>query len=87
MAKQKMAKTTADGKAKYFDDQFDDEEVLYVFRKHPVVMRKGLIVGSFGLLAGPLYTLILTYGNPNDPPSMIFLYMSFIASLALSALS
>ncbi len=86
MAKQKMAKTTADGKAKYFDDQFDDEEVLYVFRKHPVVMRKGLIVGSFGLLAGPLYTLILTYGNPNDPPSMIFFYMSFIASLALSAL-
>lgn len=37
---------------KYFDDQFDDEEVLYVFRKHPVVMRKGLVLGSLGLLVG-----------------------------------
>lgn len=29
---------------KYFADQFDDEEVLFVFRKHPVVMRRGLII-------------------------------------------
>lgn len=39
---------------KYFDDQFDDEEVLYVFRKHPVVMRKGLIFGLLGPLIGVL---------------------------------
>jgi hypothetical protein len=39
---------------KYFDDQFDDEEVLFVFRKHPVVMRKGLIFGMLGLLIGVL---------------------------------
>jgi hypothetical protein len=26
---------------KYFADQFEDEEVLFVFRKHPIVMRKG----------------------------------------------
>ena len=37
---------------KYFADQFDDEEVLMVFRKHPVVMRKGLILFSFGPLLG-----------------------------------
>jgi hypothetical protein len=37
---------------KYFEDQFDDEEVLLVFRKHPVVMRKGLIAGMFGPLIG-----------------------------------
>jgi len=37
---------------KYFDDQFDDEEVLFVFRKHPIVMRKGLIIGAFGPLLG-----------------------------------
>jgi hypothetical protein len=37
---------------KYFEDQLDDEEVLYVFRKHPVVMRKGLVFGSLGLLVG-----------------------------------
>lgn len=39
---------------KYFDDQFDDEEVLYVFRKHPVVMRKGLVFGLLGPLIGVL---------------------------------
>jgi hypothetical protein len=39
---------------KYFDDQFDDEEVLYVFRKHPIVMRKGLVLGMFGPLIGVL---------------------------------
>lgn len=65
---------------KYFDDQFDDEEVLYVFHKHPIVMRKGLIVSSACLLIGPLYTLALTYFNPNSPPSILF----FFASLAIS---
>ena len=43
---------------KYFDDQFDDEEVLFVFRKHPVVMRKGLILSMFGILAGLIPGLI-----------------------------
>lgn len=39
---------------KYFDDQFDDEEVLYVFRRHPVVMRRGLVFGLLGPLVGVL---------------------------------
>ncbi len=43
---------------KYFDDQFDDEDVLLVFRRHPVVMRKGLIFGMLGLLLGTLPALI-----------------------------
>lgn len=37
---------------KYFADQFDDEDVLMVFRKHPVVMRKGLVLASIGPLLG-----------------------------------
>jgi len=37
---------------KYFEDQFDDEEVLYVFRQHPIVMRKGLVFGMLGPLLG-----------------------------------
>jgi hypothetical protein len=37
---------------KYFEDQLDDENVLYVFRKHPVVMRVGLVLGMFGPLLG-----------------------------------
>ena len=35
---------------KYFADQMDDEEVVYVFRKHPIVMRKGLIIGMLIIL-------------------------------------
>lgn len=81
-------KTTAGNgtKHKYFPDQFDDEEVLFVFRKHPIVMRKGLIVGSIGLLVGPLYTLALTYLHPNSPPSLNFFYLSFVVSIGISAL-
>lgn len=45
-------------KPKYFKEQFDDEEVRLVFRKHPIVMRKGLILASFGLLAGMIPALI-----------------------------
>lgn len=39
---------------KYFADQFEDEEVLYVFRKHPIVMRRGLILGLLAILFGSL---------------------------------
>lgn len=46
---------------RYFDDQFDDEEVKYVFRQHPIVMRKGLIFGMLGPLVGILPAAI----NPN----------------------
>jgi len=35
---------------KYFADQMDDEEVQYVFRKHPIVMRKGLVIGMLIIL-------------------------------------
>jgi hypothetical protein len=42
---------------KSFDSQFDDEDVLYVFRKHPVVMRKSLIVGMLCLLLGVVPSL------------------------------
>ncbi|HUC87926.1 MAG TPA: PH domain-containing protein [Candidatus Binatia bacterium] len=43
---------------KYFDDQFDDETVLFVFRKHPVVMRKGLVLGMLAILLGTIPALI-----------------------------
>ncbi len=39
---------------KLFDDQFDDEEVKFVFRKHPIVMRKGLVIGCIMPLLGVL---------------------------------
>jgi hypothetical protein len=43
---------------KHFKEQFEDEEVQLVFRKHPVVMRKGLILASFALLVGVLPALV-----------------------------
>jgi hypothetical protein len=74
---------------KYFADQMDDEEVLLVFRKHPVVMRKGLVLGSFGLLVGPLYTIVLTLiyaNNPEKYPSVNFFFASLGVSAALGIL-
>ncbi|HTE22451.1 MAG TPA: PH domain-containing protein [Candidatus Limnocylindria bacterium] len=43
---------------KLFPDQLDGEEVLLLFRKHPIVMRKGLVFGMFGPLVGILPTAI-----------------------------
>lgn len=71
---------------KYFEDQFDDEEVLYVFRKHPIVMRKGLIICLAAWLIGPLYVLILTYVRPDDLPSVNFFFGSVIASIFFGCL-
>ena len=52
-----------DEKPKHFKEQFDDENVLLVFRKHPVVMRKSLIFFMFAILAGTIPSLIKpTYG-------------------------
>ncbi len=82
MPKEK-AKTKAANQKK-FGDQYDDEEVLYVFRKHPIAMRKGLIIACVAILAGPLITLGLTYARPNNPPSMTFFFGSLFFSLVLS---
>lgn len=63
---------------KYFADQFDNEEVLFVFRKHPVVMRKGLIFGMLMILLGTLPSLVfMTYTS---------YVLGLIGGLALGAL-
>lgn len=54
----KRKQKTEDHPQKLFEDQFDDEEVLFVFRKHPVVMRKGLIFAMLAILIGTLPSLI-----------------------------
>ncbi len=41
-----------EAKDKFFDDQLDNENVLLVFRKHPIVMRKGLVLALIGPLLG-----------------------------------
>ena len=45
-------------KQKHFPHQLDGEELLFVFRKHPIVMRKGLVLGLLALLGGTVPSLI-----------------------------
>lgn len=61
---------------KYFDDQLDDEEVLFVFRKHPVVMRKGLVIAMLAILLGTLPSLI--------KPEYAYLFGGLAAGFVLS---
>jgi len=42
-----------------FDGQHDDEEVLMVFRRHPVVMRKGLLILLILVALGALPSLFV----------------------------
>lgn len=63
---------------KQFDDQFDDEEVLFVFRKHPVVMRKGLIFSMLAILAGTIPSLI--------KPEMSYFFLGLAGGFALGFL-
>lgn len=58
MSAKTKAEITQKPKKQHFKEQFEDEETLLVFRKHPVVMRKGLILGMLGLLAGVIPALI-----------------------------
>ena len=68
---------------KSYSDQFDDEEVLYMFRKHPVVMRKGLIFASLGLLAPVLVIFGLTF-TPDYIPSMNQFYLSLLIGVFIA---
>jgi uncharacterized membrane protein YdbT with pleckstrin-like domain len=43
---------------KLFDGQHDDETVVHVFRRHPVVMRRGLIYFLLAVLLGMIPSLI-----------------------------
>jgi len=64
---------------KYFADQFEDEDMLLLFRKHPIVMRREIVIASIGLLIPVLFTGALTFFRPENPPSIPF----FFGSLAL----
>ena len=69
-----MSKKAPAARAKYFADQMDDEDVLFVFRKHPVVMRKGLVISMVALLLGqftPWRSLIFTLIAIRRPASFL----------------
>ncbi len=56
--KKTVTQKTSAPRQKYFDNQLDDEDVLFVFRKHPVVMRRGLILGMLAILLGTVPAFI-----------------------------
>jgi hypothetical protein len=63
---------------KQFRGQYDDEEVLYAFRKHPVVMRKGLILFMLAILAGTIPSFI--------KPELSYFYGGLAAGFLLGIL-
>ena len=71
---------------KYFEDQLDNEKMLLMFRKHPIVMRNGLILASVGIVLGPLYVTVLTYARPNNPPTMQFFFLSLLLSFVFACI-
>ncbi len=73
-------------KGKHFREQFDEEDVLLVFKKHPIVMRRGLVLASIALVLGPIYTLILVSIHPNTPPTMGFFFESVGLSFVLGCI-
>lgn len=63
---------------KLFKDQYSDEEVLYVFRKHPIVMRRGLIYFMLAVLAGTIPSFI--------KPELSYFYLGIGAGILLGCL-
>lgn len=61
--------------AKAFKGQYEDEEVLMVFRKHPVVMRKGLILFMLAILLGTIPSFI--------KPELSYFYAGIAAGFVL----
>jgi hypothetical protein len=76
--KNKTSENEAMAPAKYFADQMDDEEVLFVFRKHPIVMRKGIVFGMLALLLGTIPSFI--------KPEFSYLYGGLAAGFVLGIL-
>lgn len=72
------AKKKAEAKPKHFKEQFDEEDVLLVFRKHPIVMRKGLILSMVAILLGTIPALI--------KPEYSYFFLGLLGGFTLAAL-
>jgi len=70
---------------RYFKEQFDDEVVLLVFRKHPVVMRRGLVFACVGLLIPMLVVVGMNFVYANNPEKLPTV-MTFYIALAIGFL-
>lgn len=63
---------------KYFSEQFEDEEMLLLFRKHPIVMRREIVIASVLLLLGTIPALI--------KPTYLFFFGGLAIGLVLCTL-
>lgn len=72
-----------------FEGQLPGEEVMLMFRKHPVTTRRGLIYASLAVLVGPIVTTLMTYNydyqwiDVSTPPSFGFFMLMLLASVVL----
>ena len=66
-------------KKEHFEGQHEDEEVFAVFRRHPVVMRKGLI----GMLLLILISMLPITLRPQNIELLWLIAAGFIAGLAI----
>lgn len=73
-------------KNKIFSGQLDDEEVKLIFRRHPVVMRKGLIAIMIGMLAGGLVGMYLSRNTISVGDLWKSFFLPIIAGTAVGAI-
>ncbi len=65
-----------------FAGQFKDEEVLLTFRRHPIVMRKGLFIMLFGMLIGAVVALFTS----TDAMNMSDFVIQFLQPIGIGLL-
>jgi hypothetical protein len=66
-----------------FEGQLDNEEVLLVFRRHPIVMRKGLIVVLVFILAGAIAGTFMSSNTIEATDFFIAFFKPILLGLAL----
>ena len=69
-------------RSQQFEGQLDDEEVLLVFRRHPIVMRKGLIFILLCILCGAIAGSIMS----SDTIQVSDFFIQFFQPLGISLL-
>jgi uncharacterized membrane protein YdbT with pleckstrin-like domain len=78
------AKKKSDQVEKQFPGQHEGEEVEFLFRQHPLVMRKALIIGLLVILVGVL-PLDFPQVYSSDKLSSFFIKLSLIVPLVVLA--
>ena len=63
-----------------FEGQLDDEEVLLVFRRHPIVMRKGLLIVMVFILIGAIIGSL----NSSKTIAVTDFFISFFTPIGLT---